>query len=153
MFLVVWLDRVDWFNGLWLGLGLLPCKKETTLGKVSVGYVFLLELVILRGSRFRKVSHLQITDVCGIVSCWCCNWVIKGEALTFKMVRPTPAGPVRWQYWPPHSDFLFFIRDPHVLQKIWWSQFLRPAIDSNTANSALILSENELANSCHTIEN
>jgi hypothetical protein len=71
--------------------------------------------------------------------------------------RSTLAGPVRWRYWPPkrparHCDFLIIIRDPHALQKNIgvWSQFLRPAIDSNTAKSAWILSVSYL---CHTIEN
>jgi hypothetical protein len=38
-------------------------------------------------------------------------------------------------------------------EKYWWSQFLRPAIDSNTANSAWICLCKELANLRHMIEN
>jgi hypothetical protein len=47
----------------------------------------------------------------------------------------TPAGPIS-----PAPDILFYIRDHASTISTWQTYFLRPGIDSNTANSAWILS-------------
>jgi hypothetical protein len=57
----------------------------------------------------------------------------------YETPRPTPTGPVRWRYWPPNdqpgTQMFCNLKIAHVTQKKAWSQFLRPADDSNTVNS------------------
>jgi hypothetical protein len=72
--------------------------------------------------------------LCHIGSCIPCH-VIWLSTLLFHGLTPTPAGPVRWRYWPPkgparHSDILSY----RVLPRVF-SAGMKIVIDKNLENT------------------
>jgi hypothetical protein len=66
-----------------------------------------------------------------------------------------PLGPVRWQYWRPHSDFLSNIRDPHYqdLDTREPVSQVSNRFEHGKFRLNFIRQCKELSNLCHTIEN